>query len=148
MQSTLQKQLKALNHQVDCKCGCFKEVIQPLQDFLKQELPLQQKILALYIKGKYYSYVFKQSKNLADIEEANTCFDEIFIICSSRREEVRNPKMWFRRIRAKLELVKQLSGEDREQVSTTCLEIIKKAQFKFLINSSFIWVEEEWNKLQ
>lgn len=137
------KELRELNHQIDCKCGCADKAYFRLISIDLSTIQPWKRMKIHYMRGKHLYNQWCESSSLSHLELANAQFDEVFIAASAFKSNVADPKYWFKRIRTKFDLAQEVDDADRVQLEELGLILLKKALFLFPENSSMKWLAEK-----
>lgn len=102
-----------------------------------------------YLKGKYYSFIYRGSKpkDIIVLETANDYFDEILEIARINNIQIKNPKYLFLCAHSKYELSRGHSKESlKKYFFGRAKTLTEKALKTFGTNESLLWLSSEINK--
>lgn len=114
-----------------------------------EELSPGLKMYFYYIKGKYYSLMYRseESKNVELLKRANDCFDEIIYTAKENGLKIKNPKYHFVRAFTKFQLSEIYSSQAlKEKFRNHSRYLTEQALKSYSDNSSLIWLKAEIDK--
>ncbi len=113
------------------------------------ELSPGLKMYFYYIKGKYYSLMYRndENKKVELLKRANDCFDEIIYTAKENGLKVKNPKYHFVRAYTKFQLSEIYSSQAlKEKFRNHSRYLTEQALKTYGENSSLIWLKAEIEK--
>ena len=101
-----------------------------------------QRVLYHYLYGRYHANLYKEEKDIEDLEIANDFLDDMMAIAYEFKVKVTDPRMHFTRAHVKYQLAQLVWEEERKPWLLDKAKHITQTTLRFHPdNSSFIWLK-------
>lgn len=115
-----------------------------LNDLDSDTLSPDHKVTYLYLYGRYFSYTYRHTNELEDLETANDYFDDLMQYAFDNDVKVTDFKIFYSRAYTKFQLAKIVWDEERKPwLLKKARSITNRALSIDNTNDSFLWLQQQ-----
>ncbi len=115
-----------------------------LNDLDADDLAPDHKVTYLYLYGRYFSYTYRETKEVEDLETANDFFDDLMQYAFDHDVKVTDFKIFYSRAYTKFKLAQIVWDDERKPwLLKKAKSITKRAISIDNSNDSFLWLQQQ-----
>jgi hypothetical protein len=127
------------------KTSTFRSVgCEMLNKLDSNQLIPDHKVVYLYLYGRYYSYTFRQTNEIENLELANDFYDEVMQYAYEQKIKIKDFKFFYSRAYTKFKLAQLVWDAERKPwLLQKAVAITNRALAIDNQNDSFLWLQEQ-----
>ena len=125
------------------------ELARELLDSIQADLlHPKNKVLFLYLNGRYHSHLYKRNKDIEDLEWSNDYYDQMAHFAYEYNVRLKDIRFHFGRAFTKFQMINAIWDEDRKpKLFQKANKIATNILDRYPDNASFIWLKKELQHL-